>query len=319
MELALTTRWNAGRHARGETLVEEILELGFTRLELGYDTRLDLTEGIRAMVARQAVQVDSVHNFCPVPLGVHRAHPEIFTFAAKDAHIRRQAVRYTIESIRFAAAIGARVVVTHCGNIDMPRYSPELMALAEQGQSFSAEYEKCKLKLQVKREKKARKQLGYWRECLDQLLPECEAQHIVLGMENMPTWEAVPTEMELEHVLHQYRSPWFKYWHDMGHGQIRANLGLINVERWLERLTPHLAGMHVHDVRAPAQDHVMPPLGDMDFLRYKSVVNHHTHPLCVVEPTPHTPAAEVRAARIYLEQVWNTPTNSSQEEEFTSE
>lgn len=315
MELALSTRWNAGRHTRGESLVEEILELGFSRVELGYDTRLDLVEGVRAMVAAQAIRIDSVHNFCPVPMVAHRGHPEIFTFASKDAHERAQAVRYTTETIRFAASIGARVVVTHCGNIDMPRYSAELVALVEQGRAFSPEYEKCKLKLQVKREKKARKQLGYWQECLDKLLPECAAHQIILGMENLPTWEAVPTETELEHVLQHYRSPWLKYWHDMGHGQIRANLGLINTERWLERLTPHLAGMHVHDVGAQVQDHVMPPLGDIDFSRYKAVANHHTRPLCVVEPTPRTPTEEIVAARVYLEETWGMPPNNRQQEE----
>ncbi len=287
-------------------MVEEILALGFRRLELGYDTRLDLVEGIRAMIADRAVHVDSVHNFCPVPLTAHRAHPEIFTFAAKDRRVREQAVHYTIETIRFAAAIGARVVVTHCGNVDMPRYTPELAAYCQQARGFTPEYEKLKLKLLATREKKVRKQLLYWRQCLEQLLPELEAHRVVLAMENLPTWEAVPTEIELEQTLQQFQSPWLKYWHDMGHGQIRANLGFINVERWLQRLQPHLAGLHVHDVRAAVCDHVMPPLGQIDFSRYKPVVTSHTHPLCVIEPAPQTPADEVRAARIYLEKVWES-------------
>ena len=75
MEIALTTRWNAGRHRDGQALVEEILGLGFRRIELGYDTRADLLPGIRQMVDTRAVRVDSLHNFCPIPLGAPRGHP----------------------------------------------------------------------------------------------------------------------------------------------------------------------------------------------------------------------------------------------------
>ena len=56
MEFALSTHWNAARHARGEDLIEEILGLGFTHVELGYDLRMELVEGVKAMVARQAVK-----------------------------------------------------------------------------------------------------------------------------------------------------------------------------------------------------------------------------------------------------------------------
>ncbi len=300
--IALTTRWNAHRHTSGEAMIDEILELGFTHVELGYDTRLDLVPGIRARVAAGAVQVDSVHNFCPVPMTAQRGHPEIFTFGSKDRRIRELAVTHTAETIRFAAEIGARVVVTHCGNIDMPRYSPELVALCEQGRQFSPLYEKTKLKLQLKREKKAQKQLGYWYECLNQLLPVLEECHVCLAMENLPTWEAIPTETELEYTLKQFNSPWLKYWHDMGHGQIREHLGMINVLRWLERLEPYLAGMHVHDVMGGLIDHVMPPLGDMDFSRYKRFAN--LNMLRVIEPTPRTAAADIAMALKHLETVW---------------
>jgi cytochrome c len=45
--------------------------------------------------------------------------------------------------------------------------------------------------------------------------------------------------------------------------------GFINQERWLERLQPHLIGMHLHDVEPPAKDHLMPPRGRINFARLK--------------------------------------------------
>jgi len=283
-------------------MIEEILDLGFRHVELGYDTRLDLVPGIRRMVEQRAVRVDSVHNFCPVPMTAHRGHPEIFTFGHTDRRIRELAVAHTAETIRFAAELGARVVVTHCGNIEMDRYSEQLVALCEQGKQFTPLYEKNKLKLQVKRDKKARKQIPLWYESLQQLIPVLEEHRIELGMENLPTWEAIPTETELETALRHFKSPWLKYWHDMGHGQIRENMGLINVERWLERLEPSLAGMHIHDVLPPAQDHVMPPRGKMDFSRYKRFANLNI--IRVIEPTPRTPPEDIKEAVAFLKQTW---------------
>ncbi len=305
MQFALTTRWNAHRHTSGEAMIEEILDMGFTRVELGYDTRRDLVPGIQKMVEQRAVQVDSVHNFCPLPMSAPRGHPEIFTFGSLDLRVRELAIVHTAESIRFAASIGARAVVTHCGNIDMERYTEQLVAMAERGQQFTPLYENMKLKMLTRREKKARKQIAYWYECIERLLPVLEEQRIQLAMENLPTWEAIPTETEMETLLKHFNSPWLKSWFDMGHAQIRENLGLINVERWLERLHPHIAGMHVHDVEPPGRDHVMPPLGKTDFSRYKRFATEHI--LKVIEPTTRTERGDIEGALRYLRENWAAP------------
>jgi len=305
MEFALTTRWNAGRHVRGEDMVEEILDLGFHRLELGYDTRLDLVDGVRRMVAEKAVVVDSLHNFCPLPVAAVSGHPEIFTLASKDVRVREQAVHHTSNTIRFAAEIGAKVVVTHAGNVEMHSFTRDLIELHERGQQFSLAYEKLKMKLQLQREKKARKQLGYLREGLSRLLPLLEECRVRLAIENLPTWEAFPTELELHGLLSEFQSPWLAYWHDVGHGKIRENLGFINQQRWLEKLSPNLAGMHVHDVKNPAQDHVMPPHGDIDFSTLLPFAKMEI--LRVIEPTTRTPREAIEEAHRFLQRTWDDP------------
>lgn len=311
MEFALSTHWNASRHARGEHLIEEILQLGFTRVELGYDLRMELVAGVKDMVTRKAVRVDSLHNICPVPIGAPRGHPEIYTLGSPDARERAQAVSYTGQTLRFAAELGAKVVVTHAGNVNMTRFSSDLFDLAIAGQVYTPRFEKLKLKMMEQREKNAPRQMDYLFQGLEQLMPVLEETKVVLGIENLPTWEAMPTELEFEAIFRRFGDRHIGYWHDLGHGQIRQNMGFINHERWLERLRPNLVGMHVHDVAPPATDHVMPPRGQIDFQRFQrfgvsDIVR-------VIEPSSRTPAAEVAEGLAFLKKTWGAATASAPE------
>ncbi len=312
MEFALSTHWNAARHARGETLVEEILQLGFKRLELGYDLRMELVPGVQAMVRSGAARVDSVHNFCPVPLGAARGHPELWTLSARDERERERAIQQTAQTIRFAAEIGARVVVTHAGNVEMKFFSAQLFDLALAGQQFSPAFERARQKMQDQRDRKAPRQFDLLLKSLERLLPVLEETGVLLAIENLPTWESLPTEIELEQVFSRFGDRHLRYWHDMGHGQIRQNMGLINHERWLERLAPHLAGMHVHDVRPPATDHVMPPRGQIDFSRFHRFAV--SAMVRVVEPSSRTPASEVSEGLAFLKTAWTDSEQGRREE-----
>jgi len=88
----------------------------------------------------------------------------------------------------------------------------------------------------------------------------------------------------------------------VGHGQIRQNMGLINQDRWLERLSPWLSGMHVHDVLPPAMDHVMPPLGQVDFTRLKKYAE--TDIVLVIEPSTKTAKEDIEAGLDFLKKSW---------------
>jgi sugar phosphate isomerase/epimerase len=303
VNLALTTRWNARRHPDGAAMVEEILALGFDRIELGYDTRAELTAGVRRMADEGAVAVDSLHNFCPLPLGAARPHPEIYTFAHPDRSVREKAVTHTMHTISFAAEVGARIVVSHSGNVVMRSHTRELIQLAEQGQQGAPRYHRVLESLRNRRDAKAAKQFPWLVDSLERLMPALEANGIQLGLENMPTWEGFPTEHEMERLLNHFGSAHLRYWHDVGHGQIRQNLGLVNVDRWLERLGPSLGGLHIHDVIPPGRDHIMPPRGRLDFQPLARYVQGDI-PL-VIEPKPGTPKEQIVEAKRWLEAAWD--------------
>jgi len=310
MQFSVSTHWNTFRHATGEAMIEEILALGVDAVELGYDLRIDMVQGVKNMVASGAVKVLSVHNFCPVPFGAHRGHPELYTPASTDARTRENAVLHMTKTIQFAAEVGARAVVAHAGNVDMPRMSRDLIDWCEKGQQYTPAYEKMKLKVQVTRDKKIPRQLAWWQESIDQLLPVLQQHDMILAFENLPTWEAIPTEMEMEQLMRRYNSPHLRAWFDFGHAQIRQNLGFINAERWAERLAPWYAGLHIHDVRPPVQDHVMPPHGHIPFEHYRHLAQRDI--VRVIEPAPGTEAAQIKEAIAFLRACWQTPASNEE-------
>ena len=302
MIFALTTRWNASRHTDGEAMLTEILDMGFTHVELGYDLRLDLVPGVKKLITQGTVKVDSLHNFCPVPVGAPRGHPELFTMADLNPRIRESAINHTLKTVRFAAEVGARVVVVHAGNVEMNRMSAELGTMFERGEQFSPAYEKAKLKLQVTREKKVRKHMEALQQSLERLLPAAAETGVRVALEVLPTWEALPTEFEMESLAKQFEAQHLMYWHDIGHSQIRQNLGFISQERWLEKLQPWTAGLHIHDVAPPTLDHLMPPQGQVDFARLARFAQGNV--LRVIEPSPQTPRENIIEGLRVLRQAW---------------
>lgn len=308
MDLSVSTHWNTFRHATGETMIEEILSLGVTSVELGYDLRIDMVAGVKAMVENGSVKVHSVHNYCPVPMGAPRGHPEIWTPASTDASTRDSAVKNIIHTIEFAASVGAKVVVAHAGNVDMAPMSRDLIDWCQAGRQFTPAYEKLKMKIAMTRDKKAARQIDYLRESINRLLPVLETNRMVLAFENLPTWEAIPTEIELEKLLQEYNSPWLRSWFDFGHAYIRQSLGFINAERWVERLTPWIAGTHIHDVKPPARDHVVPGRGMIPFDYFRDFARGNI--IRVLEPAPGTDAEDLKEAIAFLRNCWQTSTPS---------
>ncbi len=305
MPLAVSTHWNAHKHTSGEALVEETLELGFKHLELGYDLTADLIAGVKSMVEQKATQINSVHNFCPVPAGASRGHPELFELASFSPMERENAIQLTLKTVRFAASFGATRVVLHCGNIQTKPSTRTLIQLSEDGKQHTPKFEKQKMKLMIKREKHAQKHIDNLYHSLEKMLPTLEEYNVTLGIENLPTWEAIPTEQESEALFKHFDSPFIRHWHDVGHGRIRHNLGFINQIYWLERLSPFMCGMHIHDVKPPAMDHIMPPRGDFDFTQLEPFIKNDT--VLVMEPAPGTPAEEVLTGKTIIENAISSP------------
>ena len=301
MIFSLTTRWNARRHETGESMIEEILGMGFDHVELGFDLTPNLVPGVCEMIRAGRVKADSVHAYCPLP-PVPFATPEPFTLAASDPNVRANALHYLENTIRFAAEIGARVVVAHAGNVEMKPLTPRLVELVTQGKQYDDEYEKTRMKLLLTREKAVADQMPLVYAAVERLMPLLESTGRTLAFEILPTWEAIPSEVEMERLMTHFNTPRLRCWHDLGHGQIRENLGLTNHARWVKRLRPWLAGMHIHDVKPPYGDHVMPPAGNTPFHLFRETAQDDI--IRVLEPSQAVTAEEIATGLALIRKAW---------------
>ena len=79
MRFALSTNWNNGRLNDGAAIADEALALGFDALELGFRTMPEQIAGFKSRLDQ--IPVDSVHAYCPVPIGAPSGHPELHQLA----------------------------------------------------------------------------------------------------------------------------------------------------------------------------------------------------------------------------------------------
>jgi hypothetical protein len=138
-----------------------------------------------------------------------------------------------------------------------------LIALAKTGEMYSREYVRRKVDAVARREATASAYLENVKECLKPIIEHAAANKIRLGIEGRRGYEEIPSERELPTLLDEFNSPQVGYWHDIGHIQIKENLGFINHEEWLRAIGPRTLGCHVQDCVWPAQDHQPPFAGDV--------------------------------------------------------
>jgi sugar phosphate isomerase/epimerase len=304
MDFALSTNWNASRHATGEALVDEILALGFRSVELGYKLTVEQAAGVSRRIASGAVTVSSVHAYCPVPVGAPSGHPELYLLASRDEDERALATIYLMKTMEFAAKMGSQAVVMHSGRVKVKPFSDELIAAAEEETDgcASRRYQKLLARLQRRRARKAGRHLDALRGALDHLVPRFAKAGLTLCLENLPSWEAIPTETEMQELVQRYASPALAYWHDMGHGQIRHNLGWIDHRTAAEALLPHTRGIHIHDVRPLANDHLAPGQGALPFADF--AFYGRANVLRVFEPGPQVKPADLSASLAFVRAAW---------------
>ena len=100
-------------------MLREIRDMGFEYAELSHGTRLALMPGILEAVDAGDIKISSLHNFCPLPMGVNHAAPNLYQFSAEKARERELAERYTLKTLEFAERVNAPVVVMHVGSMEM--------------------------------------------------------------------------------------------------------------------------------------------------------------------------------------------------------
>src|SRR6476660_6357524 len=158
---SFSTCWNSHRHSDGRALLREIRELGFEYAELSHGTRISLLPGILEAVDAGEIKISSLHNFCPLPMGVDRPAPNIFKFTADNPRERENAYKHTIKTLDTAVRVKAQLVFLHMGSIEMRDYTDTLIDLVSAGKKDTPKYQKLVEEVSAKREEKKDRPMGY--------------------------------------------------------------------------------------------------------------------------------------------------------------
>lgn len=265
---AFSSCWNNSRHTDGESMIEEIVALGFSRIELSHGMTIAKLPGIRKAFKRGIFTCSGVHNYFPSPVEVMIDAPDAYEFTSHRPFDRQRAMDMTLRTLDVAAEFGAHYLVLHMGSVPMnpKKWTQPLTAMVAEGRGHDTDFVKTKLAFVRKREKVA--PLYYYRaiEALTAIADRAAELGIKLAIESRSRFEDMPNEREMMTLQSHFAdNPWVGYWHDFGHVQLKHNLGLLDHTEWLETISPHLIGGHVHDVEWPARDHRVPFSGTLDY------------------------------------------------------
>ena len=283
-------------------MLREIREMGFEYAELSHGIRISLLPGIFEAVDAGEIKISTLHNFCPLPMGINYAAPNIFKFSSDDRRERENAWRHTVKTLETAERVGAKLVVLHMGAIEMREYTDKLIEMVGAGQKETPKYEKVCMEVIEKRESKKDRYVDLANEMLKRVAEEAARRGLMLGVENREALEEIPLETDFMFFFRDFPGGTVRYWHDTGHAQIKHNLGFIDHVLHLESMAEQLAGFHIHDVQFPGRDHCAPGTGMIDFASLKPVVR--PEHIRVFEMSPGLSADEVKAGVTHLKSIW---------------
>ncbi len=269
MKFALSTCWNSHRHDDGYAMLAEVADLGYEYVELSHGIRISLVPGIIKAVEEGMIKVSSLHNFCPLPVGVMGAAPNLYEPTA--AHHRERALWYnnTLRTIEFAERMHCDRIVMHCGKARLLWNNPGEKVHA----AFEAAGGEASDALKAAREKGLsrlnRKKTGFMkrlRESCELIADRAKQAGVRMGIENREAFSELPLDADMADLLDDLKDlEVFGYWHDSGHAQLKERMGLLDHRQFLATLRPHLLGLHLHDVDEKNRDHRVPGTGVIDW------------------------------------------------------
>jgi len=306
MTLAISTSWNAYRFDDGEKLLFEISQLGFKAVELSFNLNSKMVEKIAASARKLAISIESLHNYCPIPDGLSRkqALPDCYSLASLDKEERFLAVKYAKRSIDTASGLGVKVVVLHCGRVEVPDYTRQLINLYNQGKNNSAEFLVLKEKMLRERACESEKFLAQALISIEELNTYAKVKGVLLGIETRFYHREIPNIDEIGIILDKFRNSQVYYWHDTGHAQLMENLGFLRHGDFLEKYGQRLIGVHLHDILG-CQDHLAPLEGKIDFAILKPYLKQDT--LKVIEAHHPATVEAVIKSRNFISQLYDEP------------
>ena len=309
MRFALSTNWNNVRLNDGAAIADEAIAMGFDALELGFRTMPEQLPGFKSRL--DSIPVDSVHAYCPVPIGAPSGHPELHQLAHRDENERALARILLKQTLACASELGAKVVVTHAGYAELDGVfcnygSDVLRRILKSGgkpDATSPRYAKVVAKARVRRQKRGRALLDVFRRELDNVIPDFEKAGITLALENLPSLEGFPNAEEAETLMNDLAGAPVKLWFDTGHARVReCHLWDDPTTEIANRFAANICGMHLNDVADFHDDHRQPGWGKVDFAALKPLAERDV--LRVFEPHEPVTFEELKESLAHIRRIW---------------
>jgi len=304
MGLVLSTSWNAFRHNNAKKLLFEIKKIGFDEVELSFNLTSAMVEEALNSIGPLNMRVTSLHNFCPIPDGVSRqdALPDYFSMSSLNEEVRGLAVKYAKRTIEKASLLDAKAVVLHCGRVEIPDRTVDLINLFKQNKKDSQESIRIKDEMLKEREALRLPFLENTIKSLEELSKYAQEKAILLGVETRYYYREIPTFEEIGIILNKLKGANVFYWHDVGHAQVMQNLGLANHKDYLEQYAGSMIGIHLHDISG-CLDHKAPSTGELDYNLIKPYLKKET--LKVIEAHHPATVRDIKKSKEFLTNLLN--------------
>ncbi len=256
-DLAISTMWNFRKALSGRELIDQLLRLGFTSVELNYQVKAEWLPEIEAAITAGELKVVSVHNVFPKTYD-ERFNTDSMMLGYQDEALRRQAIELSKISIDWACRLGAGAVVLHPTEVPLPpeEFDVPLKALVKAHRTDSDEYRVLRERLLV-----ARESAPYMSAMLRSVgeLADYVDKHrlpVKLGIENRAMCHQVPIYDEFLPITERFDGSSVGIWLDTGHGIMMQELGLQALPLPV-KVAKSIVGMHIHDAQ-DGLDHYAP-------------------------------------------------------------
>ena len=302
MKFALSSCWNSHRHDDGYAMLQEIAGMGFRWVELSHGIRMSLVPGILKAVDEGMIRVSSVHNFCPLPVGIMGAAPNLYEPTAVSRRERILWLSNTLKTVEFAGRVQCDRIVLHSGRVRLLWGNPGAGVEAAFDRAEGTDSSELR-KVRTRGLKRLnRKKAGFMkrlRESYSLVAERARDAGVCFGVENREGFEELPLDADMAAFQAELKEHGvFGYWHDCGHAELKQRMGLLDHRKFLEELRPYLVGFHLHDVSSSNRDHQVPGTGVID---WSIMADHIREGDCVVmELSPRLTAEEVLEGRTFL-------------------
>ncbi|QYK61503.1 TIM barrel protein [Paenibacillus sp. S25] len=275
-EYSFSTCWNIKKHTVGRELVEEIRQLGFSRMELNYNITREMLTTIEPMIEREEIGISSVHNTFP-----HTPDPDYGTDSVllgfDDESKRQRAIELLVQSAEYAHRYGAKAVVVHPGEVPFPYdISEELEDIFNEQGRDSAAYQTLWGQMLERRNSLSGHYVQRIRDSLEEVCDRIASKgyDVAIGIETRSRCYQMPTLQEAKTIIDRLKGAPVYLWYDIGHGMIMDRMGLYDNAKEANEMIDYILGVHIHETIG-LSDHWCPYIhsGDLEFFdRFVNII-----------------------------------------------